>query len=116
MSDTDGVRLLQPETVDRATRVVTSGAPVFDVPPPWPAWGMGFQLDSEARRYLSPRSFGHDGAGGQVAFADPVHEVGFAFVTNHMEGSGDNRGTAIVSALSEELGGSPAQTALNRAG
>ena len=60
---------------------------------------MGFQLDSEARRYLTPSGFGHDGAGGQVAFAEPDLGIGFAFVTNRMEGQGDVRATAIVDAL-----------------
>lgn len=63
---------------------------------------MGFQLDSEARRYLSPDGFGHDGAGGQVAFADPGRRVGFSFVTNLME-AGDDRGTRIVAALADAL-------------
>jgi len=62
---------------------------------------MGFQIDSEARRYLTPLGFGHDGAGGQVAFADPGPGIGFAFVTNLMQGDGDNRGTTIVDALRE---------------
>jgi CubicO group peptidase (beta-lactamase class C family) len=60
---------------------------------------MGFQLDSEARRYLTSKSFGHDGAGGQVGFADPVHKIGFGYVTNWMEGVGDLRATAILDAL-----------------
>lgn len=101
--ETDGVRLVGPEIIARATQVVTEGAPVFAVDPPFPRWGMGFQLDSEARRFLGAASFGHDGAGGQVAFADAEHEIGFAFVTNWMEGAGDPRGTAIVTALREAL-------------
>lgn len=102
---TDGIRLLTPETVARATQVVTEGPPVFAAEPPFPRWGMGFQLDSAARRFLTEASFGHDGAGGQVAFADPRHEVGFAFVTNWMEGAGDPRGTAIVDALRQVICG-----------
>ncbi|MEQ1901455.1 MAG: serine hydrolase domain-containing protein [Devosia sp.] len=101
--ETDGVRLLKPTTVEKATKAVSSGAPMFDVPPPWSAWGMGFQLDSEARHYMTPRGFGHDGAGGQVAFANPETQVGFAFVTNYMQAGGDNRATAIIDALSESL-------------
>lgn len=96
---TDGVRLLQPQTVMRATREETSGPPVFDVPPPWSRWGMGFQLDSEARRYLTGAGFGHDGAGGQVAFAEPRLGLGFAYLTNLMEGQGDMRATSIVDTL-----------------
>jgi CubicO group peptidase (beta-lactamase class C family) len=101
--DTMGVRLLDSETVSRATQMETEGPPVYDPVPPYSRWGMGFQLDSEARRYLTSTSFGHDGAGGQVAFADPVHKVGFAFVTNWMEGPGDLRATAIIDALRSVL-------------
>jgi CubicO group peptidase (beta-lactamase class C family) len=104
VTETNGVRLLTPETVARATQVVTEGPPMFAAEPPFPRWGMGFQLDSAARRFLTETSFGHDGAGGQVAFADPRHEVGFAFVTNWMEGAGDPRGTAIVNTLRQLTG------------
>ena len=97
--ETDGVRLLDPPIVDAATRVQTEGPPVWDIPGPWPRWGMGFQLDSEPRRYVTSRGFGHDGAGGQSAFAEPDLGVGFAFVTNQMEAIDDRRATAIVDAL-----------------
>lgn len=98
-----GRLLVSPETLATAVAVQTEGAPVFAVPPPWPRWGMGFQLDSEARRYLTPRGFGHDGAGGQVAFADPELEIGFAYVTNLMEAD-DPRATAVIDALRSVLG------------
>ncbi|WP_395638365.1 serine hydrolase domain-containing protein [Pseudolysinimonas sp.] len=103
VTETDGVRLLDDATLDVALGVASEGAPVFDAPPPWPRWGMGFQLDSEARRYLTSSSFGHDGAGGQVAFADPEHGIGFAFVTNQMEAIEDHRATHIIDALRESL-------------
>lgn len=96
--ETGGVRLLKSATLARATAVETSGEPVFAVPPPWPRWGMGFQLDSETRRYLTPDGFGHDGAGGQVAFAEPGLGLGFAYTTNLME-SGDSRATSIIDQL-----------------
>ncbi|MEU4885376.1 MULTISPECIES: serine hydrolase domain-containing protein [Streptomyces] len=102
---TEGVRLLDDTTLESALAVQSEGAPVFDVPGPWPRWGMGFQLDSPARRYLSPGSFGHDGAGGQVAFADPGAEIGFAFLTNQMEADEDLRATAVVDALRETVSG-----------
>ena len=97
--ETAGVRLLDEQSVIRATRPESEGEPVFAVPPPWSRWGMGFQLDSPARRYLTARGFGHDGAGGQVAFAEPGLKLGFAFVTSLMEGIGDNRATSIIDAL-----------------
>lgn len=97
--DTDGIRLLDDSTLRHALTVQSDGPPVFDVPGPWPRWGMGFQLDSAARRYVTATGFGHDGAGGQVAFADPAVGVGFAFLTNQMEAIDDVRGTSIVDAL-----------------
>lgn len=96
---TDGVLLLDDAVLDTAVAVQSEGAPVFDVPGPWPRWGMGLQLDSEARRYLGPTSFGHDGAGGQVAFADREAEIGFAFTTNQMEAIDDRRATSVIDAL-----------------
>lgn len=103
VTNTKGIRLLSDESVEAATQVVSEGKPVWDVPGPWPRFGMGFQLDGEARRYLSPKGFGHDGAGGQVAFADPEHKVGFAFLTNQMEAIEDFRGTQLIDALAQVL-------------
>jgi CubicO group peptidase (beta-lactamase class C family) len=104
VAETDGVMSLDRETRTLATEVATEGAPVFDIPGPWPRWGMGFQLDSEARRYFGESSLGHDGAGGQVAFADADSRVGFAFLTNQMEAIDDFRGTRLVEALKDSLG------------
>ena len=33
----------------------------------------------------SPLAFGHPGAGGSHAFADPEHRIAFAYVMNQME-------------------------------
>lgn len=97
----NGDGLLAPETLGVATALRSAGEPFFTAPPPWPRWGAGLQLDSGARRYLTRRGFGHDGAGGQVAFADPEASVGFAFLTNRMEAGEDARATRIVDALRE---------------
>ncbi|MFD1713813.1 serine hydrolase domain-containing protein [Amnibacterium flavum] len=102
VTETDGIRLLRDETIELSTRVQSEGVPFFESPAPWPRWGMGFQLDSEARRYLGPSSLGHDGAGGQVAFGDAESEIGFAFLTNRMEAV-DPRATSIVAALKDVL-------------
>lgn len=103
VTPTEGIRVLDDDTIATATRVQSDGEPVFPVPGPWPRWGMGFQLDSEARHYLGSESFGHDGAGGQVAFADSRWRVGFAFLTNRMEAIDDRRATRIIDALREVL-------------
>lgn len=97
--ETDGVRLLDDEVLRAATEPQSEGPPVFEVPGPWPRWGMGFQLPSEPRRYLTDSGFGHDGAGGQSAFADPDTGIGFAYLTNQLEGIGDVRATRIIDAL-----------------
>ncbi|WP_193337239.1 serine hydrolase domain-containing protein [Devosia beringensis] len=99
VAPTRGVRLLEPEVIAAATRTRSSGVSVFGGEPPYSRWGCGFQLDSEARRYLSDGCFGHDGAGGQVGFADPVRRVGFGYVANWMMGPEDLRATRILDAL-----------------
>ncbi|MCC9175449.1 serine hydrolase domain-containing protein [Arthrobacter sp. zg-Y179] len=97
--DTDVTSRLDPAVLKQATEVRSEGEPVFPAPAPWPRWGAGFQLDSGARRYVSVEGFGHDGAGGQVAFAEPGLDLSFAFVTNWMEAGDDDRATRIVDAL-----------------
>lgn len=103
--ETEGIRLLSDETVGFVTKVQSEGKPFTDLEPPYGKFGMGFQLDSPARGYLTTSSFGHDGAGGQCAFADPVNKVGFAFVTSEMRGGvvEDDRATQIIKVLSSIL-------------
>ena len=99
VTSTRGIRLIDQAVVDEATRTRSSGASVFGGEPPFSRWGSGFQLDSPARRYLAEGCFGHDGAGGQVGFADPVRRVGFGYVTNWMMGPEDQRATQVIDAL-----------------
>lgn len=98
---TEGFRLINDETVEFVTKVQSEGKPFTDLEPPYSKFGMGFQLDSAARGYLTESSFGHDGAGGQCAFADPTHKIGFAFVTSEMRGGEveDNRATRLIGDL-----------------
>jgi CubicO group peptidase (beta-lactamase class C family) len=103
VTPTNGVRLIGDDTVDSLRALRSSGPHYFDVgPPPYQSWGGGVMVPSDWERYLSPSSFGHDGAGGQIAFADSDAKVGFAYITNQM---GDyKRGQSITAALRRALG------------
>ena len=103
--ETEGVRLISDETIGFVTRVQSEGKPFTDLEPPFGKFGMGFQLDSAARGYLTSSSFGHDGAGGQCAFADPEHKIGFGFVTTEMRGGHveDDRATRLIKDLHSVL-------------
>jgi CubicO group peptidase (beta-lactamase class C family) len=102
VAPTNGVRLINEETVDALRETRSKGPGYFPQPPPYQSWGAGVMVPSEWQWYLSPNSFGHDGAGGQVAFADVEAKVGFAYLTNRM---GDwDRGKSVIKALSRALG------------
>lgn len=98
-----GRRLLDDAVIDEATRTQSEGVSVFGGDPPFSRWGYGFQLNSPARTYLSATSFGHDGAGGQVGFADRERKVGFGYVTNWMMGPDDQRSSSVIEALRQSL-------------
>ncbi|NBE50965.1 serine hydrolase domain-containing protein [Streptomyces boluensis] len=99
-----GERLLSTDTVSGLVRELSSG-------PSWIGldmgvrWGSGVLLDSASfRPLLGPRSFGSDGAGGQFAFGDDTHGVGFAYVANRMVGHGDDRANRLITAVRSCLG------------
>lgn len=99
VGEVDGVRLLDDNLLDDATQVQSEGA-TFDGDLQSHRWGTGFMLDSPpARDMLGPRSFGHDGAGGQHAFADRDAGIGFGFVTNDLRAENDSRANDLVAAL-----------------
>ncbi|MDQ6725865.1 MAG: serine hydrolase, partial [Actinomycetota bacterium] len=64
------------------------------------SFGLGFSLSSDAVLH-APGGFGHDGAGGSVAFADRSHAVGFGYVMNQLTASlgSDRRAARLVEAL-----------------
>ncbi len=64
-------------------------------------FGSGFFLPSPFSPLMGPRSFGHSGAGGSLAFADPESGVAFAYVMNQMQQglAADPRPAALISAL-----------------
>ncbi|WP_207944579.1 serine hydrolase domain-containing protein [Actinomadura rubrisoli] len=89
VSEVDGVRLLGPATVERAIEVQTDrtrmhGLPAdLDIPANRSFYmSLGFWRACPPMPLAGPRSFGHPGSGGSIAFGDPDAEVGFGYVTN----------------------------------
>jgi len=72
-------------------------------------FGLGFMLSSPFSPYGAAESFGHSGAGGSMAFADPVNGIGFGYVMNRMlqNLAGDPRTTGLVKALYDAVGVAP---------
>lgn len=86
VTETDGIRLLSDETLSAATVPQSTGPLKFESQSgPFPAWGNGFMLDVPGfKDMVGPQSFGHDGLGGQCAFGDFEHRIGFAYTTNYL--------------------------------
>jgi len=85
----NGQSFFSQETIERMTTTLSDGKDrVFQIPT---AFSAGFMKDSRdaARRLFGPSatSFGHPGAGGSHAFADPENKIAFAYVMNQMEQS-----------------------------
>lgn len=85
----NGQTFFSRETIERMTTMLSDGTDrVFQIPT---AFSAGFMKDSRGatRRLFGPfaRSFGHPGAGGSHAFADPENKIAFAYVMNQMEQS-----------------------------
>jgi CubicO group peptidase (beta-lactamase class C family) len=99
IGEVDGVRLLDAATVADATREQSSGPD--EVLMVDNRFGSGFFLPSAFAPLMGPRSFGHAGAGGSLAFADPDRGVAFAYVMNQMQQnlSGDPRTADLIDAV-----------------
>ena len=71
-----------------------------------PSWGAGFALPFAGQPMLGTTSFGHDGAGKSVAFADRDHGIAFAYVRNKMNLANARDGLvyAVINALRTVLG------------
>ena len=85
----NGLRYFSQETIRLMTTTLTSGVDrVFQIPT---AFSAGFMKDppQATRRIFGPSTlaFGHPGAGGSHAFADPENDLAFAYVMNQMEPS-----------------------------
>jgi CubicO group peptidase (beta-lactamase class C family) len=85
----NGQTFFSPKTIEWMTTTLSDCIDrVFQIPT---AFSAGFMKDSRdaSRRMFGPssRSFGHPGAGGAHAFADPENKIAFAYVMNQMEQS-----------------------------
>lgn len=94
----DGVRLIDDATLADAIRPCSQGTPILG-PDEGLRWGAGFMLESPRRPMLGPGSFGHDGAGGQLAIANAASRASLAFQTTQPGTHDDDRANAISAAL-----------------
>jgi CubicO group peptidase (beta-lactamase class C family) len=94
----DGRRTLQPATVDAAiTEQVRGPDAVISVES---AFGLGFMLGSSFGAANPSSCFGHAGAGGSLAFADPASGIAFGYVMNDLRfDAGDPRSEGLVRAV-----------------
>jgi CubicO group peptidase (beta-lactamase class C family) len=112
IGEVDGIRLLSPETVERARTPMTDDIPtapefaaITTMPP---RFGLGFQLPrAQIDAMLGPGSFGHTGAGGRLGFAHPELGVAFGFTCDAMMWDGltqpDPRWTPLLAAIASAL-------------
>lgn len=103
LGDLDGVTLVRPDTLADARRPQSTGPDrvlMIDT-----AFGTGFQLASMYPPAVGPRTFGHPGAGGAVAFADPDADLAFAYTPNRMrlDMQIDPRSDALVRSVYESV-------------
>jgi CubicO group peptidase (beta-lactamase class C family) len=103
IGELDGRRLLRAETVARATEVQSQGADLVLLLPT--CFGLGFMLQPMMAPDGGPRCFGHTGAGGSTAFADPDAGFGFGYVTSQLQFdlTGDPRSRGLVRAVYASL-------------
>jgi CubicO group peptidase (beta-lactamase class C family) len=99
----DGVQLLGDAVRDVARTTVTpeGEADACLIMPT--TFGMGFMTHGQFTPYAGPGSYGHPGAGGSVAFAQPERELAVAYVMNKMATNlaGDVRAQRVITAAAE---------------
>lgn len=78
----DGVHLLSPESIARATAEQVSGVDLVSMAEM--RFGLGFALRLPNAEIPGPASFGHVGYGGSLGFADPDRKLGFGYVMNQL--------------------------------
>ncbi|WP_431999894.1 serine hydrolase domain-containing protein [Streptomyces sioyaensis] len=69
-------------------------------------WGLGYMLNHQGQAGPNPRAFGHGGAGGSYAFADPENRLSYAYTMNKYGGGTtglDPRNAGLVRAVYQAL-------------
>lgn len=100
-TDAGVVRLLDDDTMRRATKRVTPHGERDDVLRLETSFSMGFMTPSVIVPFTGETSYGHPGAGGSLGFADPSRGVAFAYVMNRMGDMliGDDRAALLAEAV-----------------
>ncbi len=105
LTEVDGTRLLEPETLARVTEVRSEGPDLTLAITS--RFGLGFMLHEEQfMPMFGPGSFGHAGAGGSLGYGDTDAGIGFGYVMNQMTASltGDPRTEGLTEAVRACLG------------
>jgi CubicO group peptidase (beta-lactamase class C family) len=100
LGEVDGIRLLDDATREAASTSETPGGePDLCLMVPT-VFAKGFALPDPFSPFAGPGSYGHTGAGGSVAFAQPSRQLGFAYVMNKMNAnlSADPRPQRMIDA------------------
>lgn len=99
VGEVNGIRVLAPETVAAACVPQAEGPDRVIILPS--CFGLGFALQPMLAPSAGRDAFGHPGAGGSLAFADPAARLGFGYVTTRMkfEPTGDERSRQLVKAV-----------------
>ncbi|MEU2789395.1 serine hydrolase domain-containing protein [Streptomyces sp. NPDC007100] len=89
----------EPQSRPGETDLVLGGIVSKDLPF---AWATGYMVNSAGYFGTNPAAFGHGGAGGSLAFADPENRLSYAYTMNKFGGGtsgGDLRNLALVDAV-----------------
>jgi CubicO group peptidase (beta-lactamase class C family) len=102
--DVDGVHVLSAESIARCHTEQSHGEDAVLLRPT--RFALGFMLPMAGMAHgRNPRNFGHSGAGGSLAYADPDKRIGFAYIMNKMRQDQilDTRAAALVDAMYASL-------------
>jgi CubicO group peptidase (beta-lactamase class C family) len=102
--EVDGKRVLSADSIRRCYTEQSNGMDAVLLRDT--RFSLGFMLpQAGAPNARNPRNFGHPGAGGSIAYADPDARIGFAYVMNKMRNDAllDTRAGALIEAMYASL-------------